>query len=63
MGSGKDNSSLYDSGYLTWKGDKVSYDPFDYGVLNIYLSGTYVITLTEFDPGFSVTLTINNPQI
>lgn len=63
VGSGKDNSSLCDSGYLTWKGDKVSYDPFDYGVLNIYLSGTYVITLTEFDPGFSVTLTINNPQI
>jgi hypothetical protein len=63
VGSGKDDSSLCDHGFLTWKSDKVSYDPFDYGVLNGNLSGTHVITLTEFDPSISDTLTINNPQI
>ena len=58
VGSSKDDTSLYDSGYLSWGSNIITGDPFDYGYLT-RTSGTHVIKLTEFDPDFTVTLTID----
>jgi len=57
VGSSKDNTSLYDRGYLSWESSIISGDPFNYGALT-RTTGTHVIKLTEFDPDFTVTLTI-----
>ena len=57
VGSSKDDTSLYDSGYLSWESNITTGDPFDYGYLT-RTTGTHVIRLTEFDPDFTVTLTI-----
>ena len=57
VGSSKDDTSLYDSGYLSWESNIITGDPFDYGYLT-RTTGTHVIKLTEFDPDFTVTLTI-----
>ena len=58
VGSSKDDTSLYDSGYLSWGSNIITGDPFDYGYLT-RTTGTHVIKLTEFDPDFTVTLTID----
>ena len=57
VGSSKDDTSLYDSGYLSWESNIITGDPFDYGYL-ARKTGTHVIKLKEFDPDFTVTLTI-----
>ena len=57
VGSSKDDTSLYDSGYLSWESNITTGDPFDYGYL-ARKTGTHVIKLKEFDPDFTVTLTI-----
>jgi len=57
VGSSKDDTSLYDSGYLSWESNITTGDPFDYGYLT-RTTGTHVIKLKEFDPDFTVTLTI-----
>ena len=57
VGSSKDDTSLYDSGYLSWESNITTGDPFDYGYL-ARKTGTHVIKLNEFDPDFTVTLTI-----
>lgn len=42
-----------------WKSDKVSYNPFYNGDrIDSRVEGTHTITLTEFDPSFSITLTV-----
>ena len=64
VGTSKDQDSLYDRGVLyTWASDKTSSEPIQYGYLNRNISGTHKIRLTEFDPEFSVTLTIITPEI
>lgn len=57
VGSSKDDTSLYDRGYLSWESNITTEDPFDYGYL-VRKTGTHVIKLKEFDPDFTVTLTI-----
>jgi hypothetical protein len=57
VGSSKDNTSLCDRGYLSWESNIITGDPFDYGALT-RKTGTHVIKLKEFDPDFTVTLTI-----
>ena len=57
VGSSKDDTSLYDSGYLSWESNIMTGDPFDYGYLT-RTTGTHVIKLKEFDPDFTVSLTI-----
>ena len=57
VGSSKDDTSLYDRGYLSWESNITTGDPFDYGYL-ARKTGTHVIKLNEFDPDFTVTLTI-----
>lgn len=57
VGSSKDDTSLYDSGFLSWESNITTGDPFDYGYL-VRKTGTHVIKLKEFDPDFTVTLTI-----
>ena len=57
VGSSKDNTSLCDRGFLSWESNIMTRDPFDYGALT-RKTGTHVIKLTEFDPDFTVTLTI-----
>ena len=57
VGSSKDNTSLYDRGYLSWESSIISGDPFNFGALT-RTTGTHVIKLKEFDPDFTVTLTI-----
>lgn len=58
VGSSKDDTSLYDHGHLSWESNIITGDPFDYGYLT-RTTGTHVITLKEFDPDFTVTLTID----
>ena len=57
VGSSKDNTSLCDRGYLSWESNIMTGDPFNYGALTMK-TGTHVIKLKEFDPDFTVTLTI-----
>lgn len=57
VGSSKDDTSLYDHGHLSWESNIITGDPFNYGALT-GKTGTHVIKLTEFDPDFTVTLTI-----
>ena len=57
VGSSKDNTSLYDWGHLSWGSNIMTGDPFNYGALT-RTTGTHVIKLKEFDPDFTVTLTI-----
>ena len=57
VGSSKDNTSLCDRGFLSWESNIMTRDPFDYGALT-RKTGTHVIKLKEFDPDFTVTLTI-----
>ncbi len=61
VGSSKDNTSLCDRGYLSWESNIMTGDPFDYGALT-RKTGTHVIKLTEFDPDFTVTLTITEKK-
>ena len=52
--------SVY-AGAYSWKSDISSTDPFDYGTIqwNNPKVGTHVITMTDFDPTFSITLTVD----
>ena len=45
----------------SWKSNNSSTDPFDYGTIqwNNPKVGTHVITMTDFDPTFSITLTVD----
>ena len=61
VGSSKDNTSLCDRGYLSWESNIITGDPFDYGALT-RKTGTHVIKLKEFDPDFTVTLTITEKK-
>ena len=49
------------AGAYSWKSDNSSTDPFDYGTIqwNNPKVGTHVITMTDFDPTFSITLTVD----
>ena len=49
------------AGAYSWKSDISSTDPFDYGTIqwNNPKVGTHVITMTDFDPTFSITLTVD----
>lgn len=49
------------AGAYSWKSDISSTDPFDYGTIqwNNPEVGTHVITMTDFDPTFSITLTVD----
>ena len=63
-GSSYDSASAATAGTYSWKSSSLSYDPFEYHVLNQNLSGTHVISLAEFDTSFSATITVsrqNNP--
>ena len=53
------------AGAYSWKSDISSTDPFDYGTINWNnpKDGTHVITMTDFDPTFSITLTIDSENI
>lgn len=53
------------AGAYSWKSDISSTDPFDYGTINWNNPkvGTHVITMTDFDPTFSITLTIDREDI
>ena len=53
------------AGAYSWKSDISSTDPFDYGTINWNNPkvGTHVITMTDFDPTFSITLTIDYEDI
>ena len=50
------------AGAYSWKSDISSTDPFEYGTINWNnpKDGTHVITMTDFDPTFSITLTIDS---
>ena len=50
------------AGAYSWKSDISSTDPFEYGTINWHnpKDGTHVITMTDFDPTFSITLTIDS---
>ena len=56
--------SVY-AGAYSWKSDISSTDPFDYGTIqwNNPKVGKHVITMTDFDPTFSITLTIDCEDI
>ena len=53
------------AGAYSWKSDISSTDPFEYGTINWNNPkvGTHVITMTDFDPTFSITLTIDSEDI
>ena len=53
------------AGAYSWKSDISSTDPFEYGTINWNnpKDGTHVITMTDFDPTFSITLTIDSEDI
>ena len=53
------------AGQYTWKSNIISTDPFEYGTIqwNRPKDGTHVITMTDFDPSFSITLTIESEDI
>lgn len=65
VGTSYDESVSEDVGMYTWRSDIVSTDPFDYGTIqwNNPKNGTHVITMTDFDPTFSITLTIESENI
>ena len=50
------------AGTYSWKSNISSTDPFEYGTINWNNPevGTHVITMTDFDPTFSITLTIDS---
>ena len=50
------------AGAYSWKSNISSTDPFEYGTINWNnpKDGTHVITMTDFDPTFSITLTIDS---
>ena len=52
------------AGMYSWKSDNSDLYPFEYGYLNRSMrDGKHVITMTDFDPTFSVTLTIEHEDI
>ena len=53
------------AGAYSWKSNISSTDPFNYGTIqwNNPKKGTHVITMTDFDPTFSITLTIDSEDI
>ncbi len=52
------------AGMYSWKSDNSNLDPFEYGYLKRNMrDGKHVITMTDFDPTFSVTLTIETEDI
>ena len=53
------------AGAYSWKSDISSTDPFEYGTINWNnpKDGTHKITMTDFDPTFSITLTIDSEDI
>lgn len=58
-GSSYDSGSSITAGMYSWKCGTVSYDPFEYHVLNFNMTGTHTVSMAEFDPSFSVTITVN----
>lgn len=54
------DSELSEQAYIySWSSSTLNYDPFGLGSLDQRISGTHKIKLTEFDPSFSVTITVN----
>ena len=52
------------AGMYSWKSDNSDLYPFEYGYLNRSMrDGKHVITMTDFDPTFSVTLTVEHEDI